>query len=370
MLRAVSALAVVGLAISVNLAAAQSPRAAALFSDDPVIAGTAIKAVHVTELRIVINALRDRVRLPPFQFTDSNLVGATIKAQHMIELRSALLQAYSADGQTPLPFTDFPIVAQQTIIKAAHIMELRAAIVALDAQVSASIDLGTYPMGQMWAQLNGAFTWAVQPGSTLPHGTSLRTDTPSWFQPDAHAGIIGVSTAPGTYKFTLLQSGTPQMYRVRVIPMTFKDYFQAPDAFVGHPFSYQLTANNAIGPVTWTVNPATLPPGMSLSTSGLLSGTPTTAGNFQQVNYSAADSVGQIFGGIQMNIYAVDITTNGSLPNATQGVPYTATIAASGGSGSYTFTANFLPNGLTLNPTTGTISGTTTQGPSHFWFNV
>src|SRR5262249_17331656 len=191
-----------------------------------------------------------------------------------------------------------------------------------------------------------------------------------WFQPDAHAGIIGVSTASGTYKFTLLRNGTPLTFRVRVIPMILKDYFQAPDAFVGQPFSYQLTANNAIGAVTWTANPATLPPGMSLSTSGLLSGTPTAAGTFQQINFSAADSVGQVGGGIQMRIYAVDITTNGSLPNATQGVPYTATIAASGGTGGYTFTANNLPFGLTLDSTTGTISGTTNNSPTHFWFNV
>src|SRR5262249_15425716 len=52
------------------------------------------------------------------------------------------------------------------------------------------------------------------------------------------------------------------------------------------------------------------------------------------------------------------------------GVPYTTTIAASGGSGGYTFTANNLPFGLTLNSATGAIAGTTTVNPAHWWFNV
>ena len=370
MRRAVSSMAIVSLAILLHLASPARVSAAALFTDDPLIASKSIKAVHLTELRALINALRVQFGLQAFQFTDSTLAGVMIKAQHMIELRGALLQAYDAAHRTPLPFTDFPLVPQQTTVKAVHITELRAAIMALDTQAFGTIDLGTYPMGQMWAQLNGVFTWALQSGSTLPPGTSLRTDTPSWFQPDAHAGIIGITTAPGTYKFTLLRTGVPQPYRVRVIPLGFKDYWQAPDAFVNTPFSYQLTALNAVGTVTWAPNPpSSLPPGMTLSPTGLLSGTPTASGNYQ-VNFSVADSVGEVGSGIQMNIYAVRITTNGSLPNVTQGVPYTATIAASGGSGGYTFTANNLPNGLTLNSTTGTISGTTTVGPGHWWFNV
>ena len=54
--------------------------------------------------------------------------------------------------------------------------------------------------------------------------------------------------------------------------------------------------------------------------------------------------------------------TTGSLPNGQVNVPYNATLAASGGTTPYTWslTSGTLPAGLTLNASTGTISGTPT----------
>lgn len=58
---------------------------------------------------------------------------------------------------------------------------------------------------------------------------------------------------------------------------------------------------------------------------------------------------------------AVSINT-ASLPPATRGVPYSQTIVASGGAQPYTFAnAGALPNGLVLNPASGTISGVVTS---------
>ena len=58
--------------------------------------------------------------------------GATvIGAQHIIDLRTALSQAYAAEGVTPPPYTD-PTLGAGTTMKAAHIAEIRAAIVALE----------------------------------------------------------------------------------------------------------------------------------------------------------------------------------------------------------------------------------------------
>jgi hypothetical protein len=365
--------ALVSLAILLNLASPVPASASKLFANDPLVATMPIRAIDITELRALVNALRAVVPGPlaPFVFTDPNLSGVVVKGVHVIEIRTALNEAFTAAGK-PLPvYTDPTITPGQTIIKAVHITEVRSAIIFLDQQVSGTIGLGVWHMGTLWAQLDpDVLNWGVQVGESLPPGLALRTDTPSFFPANVHAGVIGVPTETGTYLFTLLKNGTPQKYRIRVVPMAFKDYFRAPDGFVNAFYSYQLTATNAIGPVTWAANPpASVPAGMTLSATGLLSGTPTAAGNYQ-INFTATDTIGQNFSGIQLQVFAVRITTNGSLPNATQGSPYTTTIAASGGSGGYTFTSNGPPNGLTLNSSTGVISGTTNQSATHWTFNV
>jgi hypothetical protein len=75
------------------------------FTDDPLVPGvTMIQAVHITELRARIDALRIRYGLAAFSWTDPSLtVGVTlVRAQHILDLRTALAEAYAAAGQ-PAP---------------------------------------------------------------------------------------------------------------------------------------------------------------------------------------------------------------------------------------------------------------------------
>jgi hypothetical protein len=51
-----------------------------------------------------------------------------------------------------------------------------------------------------------------------------------------------------------------------------------PDAYQGTPYSYQLTACCGTAPYTWSIWSGSLPAGLTLSSSGLISGTPTTVG--------------------------------------------------------------------------------------------
>jgi len=102
------------------------------FTDNPLTAGTPIKAVHVAEIRPCINALRAQFALSTFVFTDPDLTGVVVKAAHILELRSALRGVYVAKGVAVPVYTDPTITAQQIVIKAGHIQELRAAVLAVE----------------------------------------------------------------------------------------------------------------------------------------------------------------------------------------------------------------------------------------------
>jgi hypothetical protein len=103
------------------------------FADAMLSSATPIRAVHVTELHTRIDALRRRFGLAGFPWTPVQ-TGTAVAAQHIIELRSALTQAYGAAAATPtLPlWTDPTVVPRQTTIKAVHVTEIRAAVVALE----------------------------------------------------------------------------------------------------------------------------------------------------------------------------------------------------------------------------------------------
>jgi len=104
------------------------------FTDDPLVAGsTAIKAVHITELRSRINAIRSTLGLGTYSYTDPTLTAnATIvKAVHVTDLITALSQAYTVAGRTP------PIYSGTTPAIGGHALattlsQLRAAVLAIE----------------------------------------------------------------------------------------------------------------------------------------------------------------------------------------------------------------------------------------------
>ena len=246
---------------------------------------------------------------------------------------------------------------------------------------SQDTNLGTWSIGQIEMPLSatggagdGTYTWSVIDGS-LPPGISLRTDLVPPFPSSAGAGLIGVATTPGDYAFTLrVTSGgetADQASTLRVTSLGVKDSAQLPDAFVGTFYSYTLTAVGNAGPVTWAnTDPSSfpVPPGLTLSASGELSGTPTTAGNYM-TSLGLTDGTDTVFRGLGLRVSAIEITTPGVLPNATQNAAYAASIAASGGSMPYTFFASGLPNGLSMN-TAGGISGTVSTSAGKYSVNV
>lgn len=97
-----------------------------IFTDDPLDAGTAVKAVHVTQLRTAATALRAAAGLGAQAFTDSALAaGTSIKAAQITELRTAIDQARSTIGLTVLVYVDPAIAGGVTPVKTLHITNLR-----------------------------------------------------------------------------------------------------------------------------------------------------------------------------------------------------------------------------------------------------
>ena len=106
-----------------------------VFTDDPPVAGvTLLKALHITELRVRIDAQRTRFGLSTFTWTDATLQAGTtpVRLVHMSDLRTALGAAYAAAGQSAPTYTDPELAAGVTVVKAVHVTELRAAVIVLE----------------------------------------------------------------------------------------------------------------------------------------------------------------------------------------------------------------------------------------------
>jgi hypothetical protein len=101
-----------------------------VFTDDPLMVGvTPVKAIHITQLRQAINALRATAGLTPSTFTDPVISATTLfKTAHCQELRAALNEARSLLGLPAVTFTDAAIVPATTKLRKVHVEELRTGV--------------------------------------------------------------------------------------------------------------------------------------------------------------------------------------------------------------------------------------------------
>jgi 6-phosphogluconolactonase len=106
------------------------------FIDEPLtgVPLAVIKAVHITELRTRIDAVRAQYGLGPYTYSDPTLtIGTTVVGVlHVNDLRLALAEVYTAIGATQPPYTDPGLEIRTTVVKRAHISELRAAVLAIE----------------------------------------------------------------------------------------------------------------------------------------------------------------------------------------------------------------------------------------------
>lgn len=134
-----------------------------------------------------------------------------------------------------------------------------------------------------------------------------------------------------------------------------------------------LGVTGGTSPYTWSVQSGALPNGVTLNTAtGDLSGTPTVAGTFN-FTIRVTDAAGGWVQNAFSTVVAAFPTLTGNLPDDTRTTTYSASLSRAGGHAPYAFdlSAGTLPTGLSINATTGAITGTATvSATSNFTVRV
>jgi autotransporter-associated beta strand protein len=140
-----------------------------------------------------------------------------------------------------------------------------------------------------------------------------------------------------------------------------------PGGVIGTSYSEKLSATG-MTPITWSLEDGALPPGISVASNGIVSGTPTTEGTFNftvKATNGVGSDVKKLSLTVSTNVIAPIITTT-ELPDGITGNPYSQNLVATGSSPiTWSLESDNLPNGLDLNG--NAISGTpTTAGTFSF----
>jgi hypothetical protein len=220
---------------------------------------------------------------------------------------------------------------------------------------------------------SGSYRWNLVSG-LLPNGLSLDQAT---------GQIFGKPTQTGTYSFEIQVTDTNANVARRSFFVLVSDTDVGVNTIrvltdslnngtVNRRFSQTLQASGGVTPFTWRIQSGALPDGLDLnSTTGEISGTPTLSGD-ETFTVQITDARGQTATrSLSMTINSTDsdisILTS-ALPNAVVGRPLTrqvcglsfsGQIQATGGKPPYNWSVSngSLPTGLSLNSSTGEITG-------------
>lgn len=197
---------------------------------------------------------------------------------------------------------------------------------------------------------------------TLPAGLSINNCT-----------ITGTPTTAGTSTITVkaTDSSNPAITTTGPATITVSTagtltIASPPNATVGTPYTGTIGVTGGTAPYTCQITSGTLPAGLTANNC-TITGTPTTAGT-STVTVKVTDSSNPTLtktGPITItvnNASPTTLTLTGTLPNAVVNVAYSHSLTASGGTQPYTFSisAGSLPTGLSIDASTGVISGTPT----------
>jgi len=224
-------------------------------------------------------------------------------------------------------------------------------------------------------------------GGALPPGLLLSFDS------SGEATISGTPTSqpavPATFTVQATDSENPPAHGTESLTLAIFSIATKtlPNGIINQPYkaangsNVTVIASGGTGPYTWSVSSGSLPPGLSLCTTSTtpmcaITGTPTQLG---LSNFTVTVTDSETPPATASSMLSIDVTdptlriTTTSFPTGNVNLPYSAVLQATGGDGNNTWSISggSLPAGLTLNSSTGAISGTpTAQGPSSFVVQV
>ena len=253
------------------------------------------------------------------------------------------------------------------------------------AQSSVTISPATLPDGAVGLAYNQTLTAS---GAIAPYTFSVVSGTPPPGLALAPNGTLsGMPATVGVYSFTVRaddSGATSNGFQSYTVEIFHEATIEPPDlatAQGGVPYEQQLSVvNGGASSYNFSVGSGTLPPGLSLSTAGLISGTPTTAGDvnvtinatpapvFLLVAAPTAVPVVPLSRAYVLSVVPAPVIVSPLvIPDATLGTAYSQVITASDGVAPYTFTTTgALPPGISIG-SDGTLAGVpTTLGAYSF----
>ena len=203
-------------------------------------------------------------------------------------------------------------------------------------------------------------------GGTLPHAfAKISGSLPSGISISSSGNLSGTPSSTESYDFTIRVTDASnrtaeKTFHFEIVDPLIISTLKLNNGIAGDPYNQTLFSSGGYCANHWAVYSGILPAGLSLDTeTGALSGTPTEA-TYDTVVFFVSDEDGRIMDK-DLTLQVADplqiLTT--SLPDGLRDEPYSETISLAGGIGPFNFSyAGQLPDGLSLNSSTGIISGT------------